>query len=262
MTIVASVRDFNARAQHEWGDIRRTHSQLFDRNIAQIRDWVEFSNASPELKVHLAQTILRESTPRCGAISENGDARWFIHNFGYDISVIDPPFDGRRVPVMKAALMLLAYAHFNLFSSTEERAESDDLNLVFGMGGSGLASLYILSQLEYLFRVNSTYLDADGTITKAIPPILAACPGLRGKKIGHRVNQIQLAILLYLNARPDAVSVTLSQLDNQLSIADRLSHIRPSAMHGHLGDASSEGVFYALMLAMLFYGQPTDTLAT
>lgn len=261
MTIVALVQDFNARAQHEWGDVRRTHSQLFDRDIAQIRDWVEFSNASPDLKVHLAETILRESTPRCGAISESGDARWFIHNFGHDISVIDPPFDGRRVPVMKAALMLLAYGPFNLFSSSEERAQNGDLNLVFGMGGSGLASLYILSQLEYLFRVNSTYLDADGTITKTIPAALATCPGLKSKKIGRRVNQIQLAFLLYLNAQPDTVSVTLSQLDNELSIADRLSHIRPSAMHGHLGDASSEGVFYALLLAMLFYGHPTHTLA-
>ena len=251
--MVVSVQDFNERAQHEWGDIRRTHAQLFDRDITQIRDWVEFSTASRDLKVHLADTILRESTPRCGAISESGDARWFIHHFGHDISVIGPPFDGRRVRVMKAALMLLAYAHFNLFSSPEEREESGDLNLIFGMGGSGLASLYILSQLEYLFRVNSTYLDPDGTITKAIPPTLADS-GLKGKLIGHRVNQIQLAFLLYLTAQPDTVSATLLQLDSDLSIADRLAHIRPSAMHGHLGDASSEGVFYSLLLAILFYG--------
>ena len=182
MTTIATVDEFNARAKHEWGDVRRTHSQLFDCNMPLISDLVEFPMTSRDLKVHLAETILRESTPRCGAISECGDARWFIHNFGHDMCVIDPPFDVRRVSVMKAALMLLAHVHFNLFSS-EERAEIGDLKLIFGMGGSGLASLYILSQLEYLFRVNSTYLDADGKINKDIPPALATAIGLKGKRL-------------------------------------------------------------------------------
>ncbi len=254
MSVVASIQEFNSRAQHEWGDVRRTHSQLFEHDIAQIRDWVEFSSSTAELKMHLAETILRESTPHCGAISETGDARWFIHNFGHDLSVSDPPFDGRRVTVMRAALMLLAYAHFNLFATPEEREANGDLNLIFGMGGSGLASLYILSQLEYLFRINSSYLNADGTITNTLPPALSNVPGLKGKKVGQRVNQIHLALQLYLNSHSDNLSAALTQLDNDLSIADRLSHIRPSAMHGHLGDASSEGVFYALILAMLYYG--------
>ncbi len=128
-----------------------------------------------------------------------------------------------------------------------EREANGDLNLIFGMGGSGLASLYILSQLEYLFRVNSSYLNADGTITNTLPPALTNVPGLKGKKVGQRVNQIQLALQLYLNSHSDNLSAALTQLDNDLSIADRLSNIRPSAMHGHLGDASSEGVFYALI---------------
>ena len=126
MTTLTTIEGFQTRAQQEWGDVRRTHSQLFDRGLAQISDWVEFPNASSELKMHLAETILRESPPNRGAFVKNGDAHWFIYNFGHDISVIDPPFDGRRVPVMKSALMLLAYAHFNLFSSCEQRAESGD----------------------------------------------------------------------------------------------------------------------------------------
>ncbi len=262
MTVVASIQEFNSRAQQEWGDVRRTHAQLFDGETTQIRDWINFKTCPSELKVHLADTILRESTPTCGAVSGSGDARWFIQQFGHDIRVIDPPFDGRRLPVIQSALMLLAYAHFNLFASPEERAASGDLNLIFGMGGSGLASLYLLSQLEYLFRVNSSCLDADGTITAAIPASLANCPGLKGKNVGNRVNQIQLAFLLYLHSNPDSLSTTLTRLNDDLSIADRLSHIRPSAMHGLLGDASSEGVFYALFLAMLYYGHSSHANAS
>jgi hypothetical protein len=253
MQTVATVPAFIDLARKLWGAERRTHEQLFDRELAQIQEMVDFNRASPELRVHLADTILRESTPGCGAYAENGDARWFLHGAGRQMNSEKGSFDGRRVPVIRAALMLLAHAHFGAFDPPETREQYGDLNLILGMGGAALAATYLLSQLEYLFRVKGTYLDQEGKIQQLIP---ASLPELRGLQVGKRINQIQHAFALYLHGNTDLLALRLAQLDQAIKVGDRLKHIRPSAMHGTLADASAEGLFYGLLVSMFYFSEP------
>src|SRR5262249_583781 len=142
---------------------------LFGCGDSRVREMVDFVGASPELKVHLADTLLRESTPHCGASVANDDARWFLRSVGREMASGRGPFAGRRVRVMEAAFMLLAHAHFGRFDPPEAREQCGDLDLILGMGGAALASIYLLSQLEYLFRVKGTYLDREGILRQAIP---------------------------------------------------------------------------------------------
>jgi hypothetical protein len=253
MQTVATVPGFVDLCRKLWGGEHRTYAQLFEQNLARMDEMVDFNSASPELKIHLADMILRESTPVCGAYVENGDARWFLRCAGREFKSDNGPFDGRRVPVIRAAFMLLAHAHFGRFDPPETRAQYGDLNLVFGMGGAALAATYLLSQLEYLFRVKGAYLNKEGELLRPVPATLGT---LSGKPVGYRFNQLQHAFALYLHNNTHALAHRLSRLDQDIKVGDRLAHIRPKAMHGTLGDASSEGLFYGLLVSMFYYGEP------
>lgn len=254
MQTVTTVPGFVDLAGKLWGAERRAYEQLFDPELARIQEMVDFTEASPELKVHLADTILRESTPNCGAYAENGDARWFLLSAGREMSFGRGPFDGRRVTVIRAAFMLLAHVHFGVFEPPVTREQYGDLNLIFGMGGAALASTYLLSQLEYLFRVKGTYLSQEGVLQKSVPPSLLT--ELSGKRVGRdRINQIQHAFTLYQDGNADPLARRLAQLDQDIKVGERLKHIRSSAMHGPLGDASAEGLFYGLLVSMFYYSE-------
>lgn len=248
-----SVADFRLTAGEMWGAETRTQRQIFERGLPLIQDRVDFDRASDELKVHLAETMIRESTNICGSYSENGDPRWFFQHFARDMTSRHPVFDIRRTPPLQAAIMLLALQNFCIFQ--HEREQAGDLALVFGMGGSGVAGLYLLSQLEYLFRVKSNYLDIEGKLTQSVPSALAAMNGLKNKQIGQRINQIHLAFLLYLDGSPDVLRQRLVGLEQDVQISARLSRIRSRAMHGTIGDPSGEGLFYALLVAMFYYSE-------
>lgn len=256
MESAVSVTDFVALARRHWNNERRTPQHPFDTQLPLIQEFVDFAKASPELKVHLAETILRESTPRCGAYSENGDARWFLHCAAREIQSAKGLFDGRRLPVIRAAFMLLAHAHFGMFDPPETRERYGDLNVIFGMGGSALASIYLLSQLEYVFRVKGAYLDEQGIIGQSIPSLLRNRPGFQGKNVGDRVNSIARAFDLYVHGNTDPLAQRLATLEEDVGVSDRLDRIRPLAMHGTLADASAEGLFYGLLLSMFLYSEP------
>lgn len=254
--MVATVPAFIDLAKQVWGLERRSHAQLFDRKLVRIQEMVDYSSASLELKIFLAETILRESTPTCGAYAENGDARWFLRCAGREMNLEKGPFDLRRVQVIRSAIMLLVHAHFGVFDPPETREQYGDLNLILGDGGAALASTHLLSQLEYLFRVKSKFLDQDGKLLLSVPAALRTMPGFIGKKVGNRINQIQNAFTLYLEANFDPLAISLAQLDRDINVGNRLSRIRPHAMHGVLADTSSEGLFYGLLLSMFYYSEP------
>lgn len=147
MEMVTTVPSFVDLAQKLWGAKCRTQEQLFDRELPLIQEMVNYDGASAELKVYLAEMILRESTPCCSSYAENGDQRWFLHCVGLEMSSGKGPFDERRVPAIRAAFMLLAHAHFGMFERPATKAQYGDLSLILGKGGAALASTYLLSQM-------------------------------------------------------------------------------------------------------------------
>ena len=73
-----TVDDFKARCLQEWGVERRSWSQG-PPHASLIPEFVQFGDASPELRVHLADHLIRESA-RCrgsfsGFLEETG---WYL----------------------------------------------------------------------------------------------------------------------------------------------------------------------------------------
>jgi hypothetical protein len=252
MGTVKTVADFVNLAKQQWGAERRTYKQLSDHSLSRIQDVVDYVAATPELKIHLAETIIRESTPNCGQTCENGDARWFLLCAAREMTQNSPLFDVRRLPVIRSALMLLALRDYGMFSRDREY---EDLAILSGSGGAALAAKGLLAELEHLFRVKGSYLDSDGKLLKPVPPALAKLNGLKGKKVGQRVNQIQAAFTLYLDGNMTPLAVRLSQLERDIKISDQLELIRPPAMHGPLPDPSVEGLLYGMMVCMFFHSE-------
>jgi hypothetical protein len=251
----ATIAEFKDLSCKLWGTESRTQAQLHEANLAAIEDMVDFDRAPQELRVHIADVILRVSTPSCGSCGDNGDARWFLHRVGRSMRSGKGPFDGRRVPVLQTALMLLSHFSFVRVTPSETLGLEGDLSLILGRGGAALASIYLLSQLEYLFRVKGDYLDYDGVLQKPVPAPLNGPQGIR-VNVGSRVNQIQHAFSLYLHGNNDPLAIRLAQLDKDIKVGDRLAHFRSPVMHGPLGDASVEGFFYGLLVSM-FYNSET-----
>jgi hypothetical protein len=253
MPAVVTVQDFEVLAQARWGAKRPERARLFDSSAATIQEMVDFNSVSPELRVHLAETIIRECTPRCGGCAENGDARWFLQSAARAMVRGTNSFDGRRLPAIRAGIMLIACARIGVPAPSGAREGAGDLSLILGMGGEALAAAYLLSQLEYLFRISGSYLDKHGVIQQPLPPALAE---LSRKRVGERVNRIQHAFALYLHGNATALALRLSRLEADLDVGHRLKQIRDPVMHGPLGDASAEGLFYGLLVSMFYFSEP------
>jgi hypothetical protein len=255
MQTVATVPDFVDLARTLWGAERRTCEQFYDTELPGILDMVDFPRASPELKVLLADTLIRESTPHCGAYSGNGDVSWFLHCVGQEMGYVKGPFDGRRVLVIREALTLVAHAHFGLLKRLQTAGLCGGPNLTLGMGVAALAATNLPLHLEYLFRVKGNYLDQEGLLQQPAPGALRTLPRLRRMRVGDRVNQIQLAFALYLHGNADPLALRLARLDQDIKVGDRLARIRMPAMHGTLADASAEAWFYGLLVSMFYYSE-------
>ncbi|MCH8903393.1 MAG: hypothetical protein IIA45_05710, partial [Bacteroidetes bacterium] len=142
-----------------------------------ISDLITFSAASNHLKVHIANKLILESSPRVGGLAESGDVSWFLYNFAQEFHGTGL-FGGRRYQPLKAALLLAAMSPPVASPLT---LTSTDFEHIVG-GGGALAALYLFSQLEYVIRVKSRYLDDEGEVIKKFPEQLSRKLGLIGQK--------------------------------------------------------------------------------
>lgn len=135
---------------------------------------------------------------------------------------------------------------------------------------AAVASVYLATRFEFYFRVLSGKLKPDGTWVSSQAQAEAQA-SLHDSRLGkNRISSVSLAYdVMKLNTSL-AFSQRCSLLDSALfatpstvagglricDVGDRIECCRNWTGHGHWGDISSEGVFYGLMTALVFYSQP------
>jgi len=238
------INDFEAWCKSEWGGPTRSTRQIFDPKVPLISDYIDFDAASDNLKLYIGEKLILESTPRVGSVAASVDVQHYLRDVALEFEGDSEVFEGRRINPIKSALLLSVIgAPFPI--------DPNDVNHLILHGGASPAAQYLLSQLEYLFRIKSRYLDAGGTIVHSLPTQLRDKVDVRGT----RVNQIDRAFEIYLYRNTTVLGRRLRELERKISVSGRLKLIRNPAMHGFLGDISVEGRFYGLILSMFYYAE-------
>jgi hypothetical protein len=128
----------------------------------------------------------------------------------------------------------------------------------------------LATRFEYYFRILSGKLAADGTwLNRAVDqPIAIAKLGKEGLE-GPRVKNVAAAYRLMKLDQTRSAARVFDSLDKALfavpmtavgnfpltNVGDRIAFGRHSVGHGQWGDISSDGVFYGLATAIVFYNQ-------
>ena len=244
------IENFDQRCIDAWGAPLRSHKQVLAHGIPRIKDFVQFDQTSNVLKIHIAEKLLLESSPHVGSVTASVDVQWYLRNVAHDLQHDVGMVDYERVQPLKSALLLTVIAPPLLFMKCPE----DDLDLYLILnGGAAPAALYLLSQLEYLFRVKGQYLDKEGQAIRKIPPQLCRKAGLSMNQT--RISQIKQAFLIYLYRNPTPLAKRLGKLERRLKLSKRLARIRNPAMHGPLPDIAVEGRFYGFLISMFYYAE-------
>lgn len=245
------IDEFEQKCFEAWGKSERDVGQLFDISNPKIKDIVDddFQRLSCHLKLHIALKIINESLYNAGTIVDSGDLNWYIRNFAEDIKWSCNSFDYRRSIPLKSALFLLISN-----TSQSEFSKRSHIDHILA-GGIMPATLYLVSQLEYLLRKNSRYLDTDGKVIKEIPPQLQK-KTIPKYQVGtrKRVNRINDAFVMYTYRNQSLTARTLKHLDSKLLISKRLDKSRNRIMHGEL-TVTAEGYLCALIISMFYYSQ-------
>ncbi|HUV80793.1 MAG TPA: hypothetical protein VMW40_08260 [Candidatus Bathyarchaeia archaeon] len=246
------IAEFEVKCLQAWGKSERDINQLLDLNFPNIRDILnsQFCDLSPALKIHIAEKIIKESTSG-GSVIDSGDGIWYLRNFGNEIEWRRGIFDFNRLRPIQAAILLFSFSFIpvGIEPEFEKRKELDHII----SGGAPLATSYLVSQLEYIFRKKSRYLDEEGHILREIPDQLLQKIGLN--KTPRRINQINQEFLLFLYRNNDTIARKLKKLERKIKISERLKH-RHLILHGTYPDISSLGFLFSLVIAMFYYNEP------
>jgi hypothetical protein len=136
---------------------------------------------------------------------------------------------------------------------------------------AAVASVYLVTRFEFFFRILSGKLKADGTWLDKAADRPAAITALKSSKgmTGNRVSDVAVTYKLMKLDKSRPAARLFERLDREVlpnpttvagnfevaDIGDRIAFGRHSVGHGLRGDLSSEGVFYGLVTAIVFYSQ-------
>lgn len=210
-----------------------------------VFDTAKFEALTDEAKCELAKFFVLDSCPRIGSFASNGDAGYFLGSVAAELNRWPQGSD-----ISSRRLQHVAFA------------VSHSLGFVSPQGA--LSATYLLHQLEFLFRALSGALTLEGVFISHAAK--AAVENGLGRKMGGRVNDIvDTYEIMRLNTAFLAPRL-FAELDAQLSpssvaggqvlthIGQRIGYLRHPVSHGPLADPSSEGAFYALLVAIAIYG--------
>lgn len=235
-----------------WGRNRRSVQQILGtsgRGCAKnVQDVIDFDCLSTTGKIQVAKNLVVECT-RAGAVVDSGDIPWFLIHVNNEIGADGKALDDRRVPGIRAAMQVIARTSIPSSNSHVFQNVSPEWVRDILVGGISLAVPYLLSQLEFLFRVHSRYLDRDGLLIRTCAHVK-----FRRKKTGSRINQIGDAMQLFVFRNRLPVARHLRELEKRASLYGRLNALRHPTAHGARSDASFDAGFVGLLFAIVFYG--------
>lgn len=235
-----------SKLKQKWGSLPRTLADLLQRQKLISNEFL-FEDIASDGKCYIAELLIEESCPRIGAFSINDDGFWFIHNLSLELNQSShTDFDGRRKDPNVFALKLLNE----------------------GMAERAVATVYLLSQLEYLFRKRSIYLEIDGSWNSN--PLPANTPAhIKNLRTRKRINNIADSYEIFLLNNSYATATAFNNLEQRLpksivsdihdkpltleTVGKRLGYFRNLGLHGQLGDISGEGYFAGILMALFFY---------
>ena len=253
------LNEFERVCLSAWGTNKRDYSILMDSNYKRIQDLVDYDILSIEVKMYVAELLIRESKSQPSFI-DSGDVRWFLEHFAKEIEFRRGIFGDRRSPPIKASIYLLIYGGYTQVDPSHRA----DIPGAILLGGPPIGSLYLLTQLEYIFRRKSNYLDWDGSIKKEIPDKSLTKVNEKTKRkdyrIGKRVSDIGDALYFYLADNESILAKSISSLNDEIDLVNRLRESRHGAAHGPVCDTSIESYLFALLISMFYFSEPKGYL--
>jgi hypothetical protein len=249
------IEEFEQKCIQAWGKSERDINQLLDPNTPRIQDILnlQFEHLSPALKIHIAEKIIKESIMGSPVI-DSGDGKWYLYNFGIEIEWERGIFDFKRLRPIQASILLFNFSFIPAHIEPEFNRRNAIDHILHD--GSPIATLYLVSQLEYIFRKKCRYLDDEGKIIRKIPDQLLRKIGSKRKncKIGRRINQINQTFFLYLYRNNSIIARKLNKLEQKIPISKRLMH-RHKIAHGTYPDISAIGFLCSFIIAMFYYNE-------
>jgi hypothetical protein len=239
-----------------WGKSSRSAQDFSSIKIKTASELLEFEKLTNESKSYLATILIIESLNNPGSYIGNGDESWFLKNFYNDISfnIIEEIYGDRKYASMQFAIYIAACDIPFTYANRD-----GDLLL---NGGRGLATMFLISQLEFYFRKNNSYTDFEGKVVVEFPIQLDK---ILGKQNLNRINSIKDIFLIFMFNNTSKLAETFKDLNQQLirkisiGIAERLKLIRDPMMHGVSTDSFTEGRFYGLMHAIIYYSEISNS---
>lgn len=235
----AAVKQLIASLTHGCGVAT---SPLTRESVFESAGFEDFTDAG---KTELAKFFVLESCSRIGAFASNGDVVVFLRRFSAELT--SWPKSGDH------ASRRLEHIAFAVSGS-----------LAFASPLGALSATYLVHQLEYLFRAMSGALTLDGAFVDARAK--AAIEHGLGRRLSNRVNRIEDAYEIMRLSTGLMAPRVFAELDAQLppivveggqvlsNIGERMAYLRHPVSHGPMADASSEGPFYSLSMAIAIYG--------
>lgn len=154
------IEKFEKKCLQAWGEPLRSYSVIPDSrpNIPEIIK-CEYRDISCELKIHIAEKIIRQYF-HGGLIP--GESNWFLFNFGMEIEWKKGLFDFNRLRPIQSAILL-----FNQCFPGKSLSDFDKMNVYEHIldGGAPIATIFLVSQLEYIFRKKSRYVNRRARTT-------------------------------------------------------------------------------------------------
>ena len=144
---------FDAACRRAWGRVLPNTRQLLRKSLPSLWSFWKFEGERDLVKAHVAHMLILQTTPRVQSYFDPGHARPFLHYFAMDMIWARGLFDADRTGNLRAALLLAAMARPRAMGKATEE------DYILG-GGSALAVTYMIPQLEYIFRVLSSYISA------------------------------------------------------------------------------------------------------
>lgn len=186
--------------------------------------------------------------PHIGAFSATSDVYCFLKRVALDIS-------------SSKGSVVFPSRYFEHVAYAVDMIASNDVM----SPPAAIASVYLNTRFEFYFRILSGKLNAEGKWTSPEAKNIAK-DALKMEKLGNQISNVAQAYKIMKIDQSLSLSKHCTELDNVLysspgtvseikDIGDRIKWCRDRVAHGHWGDISSEGIFYGLLTALVFYNQ-------